>query len=198
MINPNADGFSQERNKVSGLVVSPSIDSKLVSYVALNVFLFIFVNFERNLFNDTCTQLLKGINSYRASLNLTTLTGNSNACCLAEQLVKQFKGQPCTNSTGDETVPAGRQGSNRAIVLFWAAINERDRVDIALKDMAIVMKQQNRAEEAIDAIKSLRNRCSHQAQDSLDNIVLDLYKEVLLARGRTTKFLTRGMGICIL
>ncbi|KAJ3692799.1 hypothetical protein LUZ60_011894 [Juncus effusus] len=65
---------------------------------------------------------------------------------------------------------------NRAIVLFWTAINEGDRVDSALKDMAIVMKQQNRAEEAIEAIKSLRNRCSDQAQESLDNILLDLYK----------------------
>ncbi|KAG1359428.1 Protein POLLENLESS 3-LIKE 2 [Cocos nucifera] len=64
----------------------------------------------------------------------------------------------------------------KAIALFWAAINSGDRVDSALKDMAIVMKQQNRAEEAIEAIKSLRNRCSDQAQESLDNILLDLYK----------------------
>lgn len=60
--------------------------------------------------------------------------------------------------------------------MFWAAINAGDRVDSALKDMAIVMKQQNRAEEAIEAIKSLRRRCSDQAQESLDNILLDLYK----------------------
>ncbi|KAE8010641.1 hypothetical protein FH972_006996 [Carpinus fangiana] len=64
----------------------------------------------------------------------------------------------------------------KAIPLFWAAINAGDRVDSALKDMAIVMKQQNRAEEAIEAIKSLRRRCSDQAQESLDNILLDLYK----------------------
>ncbi|XP_047318038.1 protein POLLENLESS 3-LIKE 2-like [Impatiens glandulifera] len=64
----------------------------------------------------------------------------------------------------------------RAIPLFWSAINAGDRVDSALKDMAIVMKQQNRAEEAIEAIKSLRNRCSDQAQEALDNILLDLYK----------------------
>ncbi|PKA60778.1 hypothetical protein AXF42_Ash006412 [Apostasia shenzhenica] len=64
----------------------------------------------------------------------------------------------------------------RAIALFWAAINAGDRVDSALKDMAIVMKQQNRTEEAIEAIKSLRNRCSEQSQESLDNILLDLYK----------------------
>lgn len=66
----------------------------------------------------------------------------------------------------------------KAIPLFWAAINAGDRVDSALKDMAIVMKQQNRADEAIEAIKSLRSRCSEQAQESLDNILLDLYKVV--------------------
>lgn len=74
----------------------------------------------------------------------------------------------------------------RAIPLFWAAINAGDRVDSALKDMAIVMKQQNRAEEAIEAIKSLRVRCSDQAQESLDNILLDLYKVV---HSLYTKFL---------
>lgn len=63
-----------------------------------------------------------------------------------------------------------------AIVLFWAAINAGDKVDSALKDMAIVMKQQDRAEEAIEAIKSFRNRCSKQAQESLDNVLIDLYK----------------------
>ncbi|PKI36492.1 protein SULFUR DEFICIENCY-INDUCED 2 [Punica granatum] len=64
-----------------------------------------------------------------------------------------------------------------AIVLFWKAINAGDRVDSALKDMAVVMKQQDRAEEAIEAIKSFRDRCSKQAQESLDNILIDLYKK---------------------
>lgn len=64
-----------------------------------------------------------------------------------------------------------------AIVLFWKAINEGDRVDSALKDMAVVMKQQDRAEEAIEAIKSFRDRCSRQAQESLDNVLIDLYKK---------------------
>ncbi|KAF8402063.1 hypothetical protein HHK36_013015 [Tetracentron sinense] len=64
-----------------------------------------------------------------------------------------------------------------AIVLFWKAINAGDRVDSALKDMAVVMKQQDRAEEAIEAIKSFRGRCSKQAQESLDNVLLDLYKK---------------------
>ncbi|EMS50332.1 hypothetical protein TRIUR3_23618 [Triticum urartu] len=50
-------------------------------------------------------QLLKGINSYRASLKVPALTENSNADCLAEQLAKKFKGQECTNTTGANTVP---------------------------------------------------------------------------------------------
>ncbi|XP_043720454.1 protein SULFUR DEFICIENCY-INDUCED 1-like [Telopea speciosissima] len=64
-----------------------------------------------------------------------------------------------------------------AIVLFWKAINAGDRVDSALKDMAVVMKQQDRAEEAIEAIKSFRDCCSKQAQESLDNVLIDLYKK---------------------
>ena len=68
----------------------------------------------------------------------------------------------------------------RVIPLFWSAINAIDRVDSALKNMAIVMKQQDRAEEAIEAIKSLRVRCSDQAHESLDNILLDLYKVLTL------------------
>ncbi|XVF21410.1 hypothetical protein REPUB_Repub12eG0088100 [Reevesia pubescens] len=64
-----------------------------------------------------------------------------------------------------------------AIILFWKAINAGDRVDSALKDMAVVMKQLNRSEEAIEAIKSFRGRCSKQAQDSLDNVLIDLYKK---------------------
>ncbi|GLJ35824.1 hypothetical protein SUGI_0719280 [Cryptomeria japonica] len=63
-----------------------------------------------------------------------------------------------------------------AIPLFWAAINAGDRVESALKDMAIVMKQLGRADEGIEAIKSFRHRCSLQAQESLDNVLLDLYK----------------------
>lgn len=63
-----------------------------------------------------------------------------------------------------------------AIELFWRAIKARDRVDSALKDMALLMKQQNRAEEAIEAIHSFRDLCSRQAQESLDNVLIDLYK----------------------
>lgn len=64
-----------------------------------------------------------------------------------------------------------------AIVLFWKAINIGDRVDSALKDMAVVMKQQDRAQEAIEAVNSFRHMCSKQAQESLDNVLLDLYKK---------------------
>jgi hypothetical protein len=60
--------------------------------------------------------------------------------------------------------------------LFWKAINAGDRVDSALKDMAVVMKQLDRTEEAIEAIKSFRILCSKTAQDSLDNVLIDLYK----------------------
>ncbi|KAJ6338900.1 hypothetical protein OIU76_008374 [Salix suchowensis] len=64
-----------------------------------------------------------------------------------------------------------------AIVWFWKAINAGDKVDSALKDMAVVMQQIDRAEEAIEAVKSFRGRCSKQAQESLDNVLIDLYKK---------------------
>ncbi|XP_047312986.1 protein SULFUR DEFICIENCY-INDUCED 1-like [Impatiens glandulifera] len=64
-----------------------------------------------------------------------------------------------------------------AIVWFWKAINLGDRVDSALKDMAVVMKQLDRSEEAIQAVKSFRVLCPKQSQDSLDNILIDLYKK---------------------
>ncbi|KAI3980297.1 hypothetical protein MKX01_001368 [Papaver californicum] len=66
---------------------------------------------------------------------------------------------------------------SKAVPLFWSAINCGDRVDSAVKDMAVVMKQLNRADEAIEAIKSFRNLCSQQAQESLDNVLIDLYKK---------------------
>lgn len=65
---------------------------------------------------------------------------------------------------------------NKAIALFWGAINAGDRVDSALKDMAAVMKQLNRSDEAIEAIRSFRHICPPESQDSLDNLLIDLYK----------------------
>ncbi|KAK9076903.1 hypothetical protein SSX86_005238 [Deinandra increscens subsp. villosa] len=55
--------------------------------------------------DDEEDSLLSGINSYRATLNLTTLTQNDRAKCLAEKIADQFKNQPCTNTTGSNTVP---------------------------------------------------------------------------------------------
>ncbi|KAI3933801.1 hypothetical protein MKW92_038043 [Papaver armeniacum] len=50
--------------------------------------------------------------------------------------------------------------------------------DIAAKDMPIIMKQlKNRADEAIEAVKSFGSLFSQQAQESLDNVLVDLYKK---------------------
>ncbi|KAL5577412.1 hypothetical protein UlMin_019111, partial [Ulmus minor] len=65
---------------------------------------------------------------------------------------------------------------SKAICLFWTAINAGDRVDSALKDMAIVMKQLDRSDEAIEAIKSFRHLCPHDSQESIDNVLVELYK----------------------
>ncbi len=54
--------------------------------------------------------------------------------------------------------------------------------------MAVVMKQQDRAEEAVEAIKSFRDRCSKQAQESLDNVLIDLYKVPIKAPIEFTSF----------
>ncbi|CAI0378210.1 unnamed protein product [Linum tenue] len=43
--------------------------------------------------------------------------------------------------------------------------------------MALVMKQQDRAEEAIEAIRRFRHLCSKHAQESIDNVLIDLYKK---------------------
>ncbi|XP_022139858.1 uncharacterized protein LOC111010669 isoform X2 [Momordica charantia] len=64
----------------------------------------------------------------------------------------------------------------KAVSLFWAAINAGDRVDSALKDMAVVMKQLDRSDEAIEAIKSFRHLCPYDSQESIDNVLIELYK----------------------
>lgn len=79
-----------------------------------------------------------------------------------------------------------------AIVLFWKAINAGDRVDSALKDMAVVMKQLDRSEEAIEAIKSFRSRCSKQSQESLDNVLIDLYKVTSQTRPSSKDYIIRS------
>ncbi|CAN1812897.1 Protein POLLENLESS 3 [Linum perenne] len=65
---------------------------------------------------------------------------------------------------------------NRAVSMFWAAINAGDRVDSALKDMAVVLKQLNRSDEAIEAIKSFRHLCVQESQESIDNVLVELFK----------------------
>ncbi|VYS69253.1 unnamed protein product [Arabidopsis thaliana] len=72
---------------------------------------------------------------------------------------------------------------NQAISLFWAAINAGDRVDSALKDMVVVLKQLNRFDEGIEAIKSFRYLCPFESQDSIDNLLLELY----MKSGRITE-----------
>ncbi|KAK9714452.1 hypothetical protein RND81_06G095300 [Saponaria officinalis] len=64
----------------------------------------------------------------------------------------------------------------KAVSLFWNAINSGDRVDSALKDMAAVMKQLNRPDEAIEAIRSFRYLCPADSQESIDNVLVELYK----------------------
>ncbi|KAL8108489.1 hypothetical protein AgCh_024800 [Apium graveolens] len=74
---------------------------------------------------------------------------------------------------------------SKAVAMFWTAINAGDRVDSALKDMAVVMKQLDRSDEAIEAIKSFRHLCPSESQESLDNILLELYKRC----GRTDELI---------
>ncbi|XP_030536126.1 uncharacterized GPI-anchored protein At3g06035 [Rhodamnia argentea] len=68
--------------------------------------------------------LLQGINGYRTSLNLTALTKNDKAECLAEEIADQFKNQPCTNTTGADTVPGTEpQFSNYPTLLANCHLN---------------------------------------------------------------------------
>ncbi|KAJ0461711.1 hypothetical protein HanHA89_Chr16g0675421 [Helianthus annuus] len=64
------------------------------------------------------------------------------------------------------------------MLLFWATINAGGRVDSALKDLAIVMKQHNGAEEAIEAINSLLKEKKHvfsgKTQDPKPYIIMRL------------------------
>ena len=60
--------------------------------------------------------------------------------------------------------------------MFWAAMHLGDRVDCVLKDMTTTTKQLGRSEETLEAINSFRHLCAHESQESLNNIMLKLYK----------------------
>ncbi|KAI3948098.1 hypothetical protein MKX01_014697 [Papaver californicum] len=77
--------------------------------------------------NDEEENLLKNINSYRASLNLTAFTENDKAECLADKFADQFKKQPCTNTTGSFTVPGTEpQFTNYPQLLAKCQLNIND------------------------------------------------------------------------
>ncbi|PKA51263.1 hypothetical protein AXF42_Ash010703 [Apostasia shenzhenica] len=97
--------------------------------------------------------------------------------CLSSDLFRQKIPSGDSPYVRAKHVQLVEKDPNRAIALFWSAINSGDRVDSALKDMAVVMKQVNRAEEAIEAIRSFRGLCTIKAQEPLDNVLLDLYKK---------------------
>lgn len=50
------------------------------------------------------SDLLSSINQYRAQQNLSALTLNTGAACVAQQVANQYKGSPCSNTTGADTV----------------------------------------------------------------------------------------------
>ncbi|CAN1131247.1 Protein SULFUR DEFICIENCY-INDUCED 1 [Linum perenne] len=111
--------------------------------------------------------------------SFTSHENNSGSSNSKENLFHVIHKVPCGDGPYVKAKHAQlvEKDAEAAIVWFWKAINAGDRVDSALKDMAVVMRQLNRSEEAIEAIKSFRRRCSKQAQESLDNVLIDLYKK---------------------
>ncbi|KAJ4968981.1 hypothetical protein NE237_015682 [Protea cynaroides] len=80
--------------------------------------------------DDEKEQLLQDLNKYRASLNLSALKENDNADCLADQLAQQYKSQPCSNTTGADTVPGTEtQFSNYPDLLAHCKLNTTDTRD---------------------------------------------------------------------
>ncbi|KAK7280175.1 hypothetical protein RJT34_25237 [Clitoria ternatea] len=77
----------------------------LLFWILLSSLVILLINYPVKCDDDEEDNLFLGINKYRASLNLKALSRNKNADCLAEKIADQFKKQPCTNSTGANTVP---------------------------------------------------------------------------------------------
>ncbi|KAK3027219.1 hypothetical protein RJ639_041637 [Escallonia herrerae] len=95
-------------------------------YVFLSLLLqaILFLNNHTAKCDDEEDNLLQGINGYRAGLNLTALTKNDKAECLADEIAEQFKDQPCTNTTGSNTVPGTEsQFSNYPSLLAKCHLN---------------------------------------------------------------------------
>ncbi|XP_052170303.1 uncharacterized GPI-anchored protein At3g06035-like [Diospyros lotus] len=77
--------------------------------------------------------LLRGLNSYRASLNLSALADINNANCFAYEVANQLKNQPCSNTTGADTVPGMEpQFSNYPDLLAKCHLNITDTRDGSL------------------------------------------------------------------
>ncbi|CAI8604743.1 unnamed protein product [Vicia faba] len=77
----------------------------LLLWILLSSYVILLINHPVKCGDDEKDNLYQGINKYRASLNLKSLTKNKNADCLADRIADQFKNQPCTNTTGANTVP---------------------------------------------------------------------------------------------
>ncbi|KAH9765199.1 putative GPI-anchored protein [Citrus sinensis] len=111
----------------SPLSPSPTRSNKKMASPWLHLLLlvsFLSMNLLVKCDTDEEDTLLQGLNSYRESLNLTSLTKNKNAECLADELADQFKNQPCTNSTGANTVPGTeKQLSNYPDLLAKCHLN---------------------------------------------------------------------------
>ncbi|KAJ4955352.1 hypothetical protein NE237_012135 [Protea cynaroides] len=80
--------------------------------------------------DDEKAQLLQGLDRYRASIKLSSLKENDKADCFADQLAQQFKSQPCTNTTGADTVPGTEiQLSNYPDLLAHCHLNTTNTRD---------------------------------------------------------------------